>query len=119
MPAEQGNPPFDDIARRWHELADRRLANFTEMHRSGRWRHYYRTEAQFAACMLDVIKAAKIWAELAGRAPPTVTVPVAAMQEAPAPATVPARAERPARTELPSRAEVATAPKPNGLRPAA
>jgi uncharacterized repeat protein (TIGR03809 family) len=113
MPAGQGRPQFDDLARRWHQLADRRLANFTEMHRSGRWRHYYRTEAQFAARMLEVIKAAKIWAELAGREPPTAGVPVAAMQEASAPATVPAR------TELPSRAEVATAPKPHGLRPAA
>lgn len=105
MPAGQGKADFDDLARRWHHLADRRLANFTEMHRSGRWRHYYRTEAQFAARMLEVIKAAKIWAELAGREPPTVTVPVAAVTDAPAP--------------LPARAELATAPKPHGLRPAA
>ncbi len=102
MPAGQGKPSFDDLARRWHHLADRRLAHFAELHRSGRWRHYYRTEAQFAARMLDVIKAAKIWAELAGREPPTVAVPAAD-----SPATMPARAE------------LATAPKPDGLRPAA
>ena len=117
MPAGQGRPPFDSLARRWHHLADRRLAHFTELYRSGRWRHYYRSEAQFAERMLDVIKAAKIWAELAGQAPPTVTVPVAAMQEAHgAQEAIPA-----APAPLPARAELATAPraKPDGLRPAA
>lgn len=105
MPAGQGKPPFDSLARRWHHLADRRLAHFAELYHSGRWRHYYRTEAQFAERMLEVIKTAKIWAELAGREPPTVSVPVSAM----------------ANTEetMPARAELATAPKPNGLRTAA
>ncbi len=107
MAAGQGNPSFDDLARRWHQLADRRLAHFTELYRSGRWRHYYRTEAQFADRMMDVIRTARIWAELAGCAPPAVTVPV------PAP-TIP---ELPA--TRPSRAELATAPKPGKLRPAA
>jgi uncharacterized repeat protein (TIGR03809 family) len=113
MPAGQGKPPFDDLARRWHHLADRRLAHFAELYHSGRWRHYYRTEAQFAERMLDVIKAAKIWAELAGHEPPTVTVPVSTMTASP--------------ETVPARAELATASKPagtsngksNGLRPAA
>jgi uncharacterized repeat protein (TIGR03809 family) len=70
MPVTRGGYyPFDDLSRRWHVLAERRLAAFTEMYRSGRWRRYYRTEQQFAVRMLEVIQAAKIWAELAGHKP--------------------------------------------------
>lgn len=70
MPVARGGYyPFDDLSRRWHTLAERRLVAFTEMYRSGRWRHYYPTEQQFAMRMLEVIQAAKIWAELAGRKP--------------------------------------------------
>lgn len=69
MPVTRSRPPFDDIARRWHDLAERRLAHFTELYRSGRWQRYYASQEQFAARMLDVIRAAKNWAELAGRDP--------------------------------------------------
>jgi hypothetical protein len=65
MPALQGEPRLDVIARKWHNLAERRLAYFTELYRSGRWTHYY-TQELFAVRMLDVIKAAKVWGELAG-----------------------------------------------------
>ena len=57
-------PPFDSIARRFSDLAERRLNYFVELYRSGRWTHYY-TEQEFALRMLDVIKAARQWAELA------------------------------------------------------
>lgn len=67
MAVTLGQPPFDDIARRWHDLAERRLAHFTDLYRSGRWQRYYASREQFAARMLDVIRAAKIWAQLAGR----------------------------------------------------
>ena len=83
MPAGQGGPRFNDLSRRWHDLADRRLAHFVELYHSGRWRFYYATEEQFAAHMLEVIRAARIWARLAGREPPTVTVPVAVMAPCP------------------------------------
>ena len=69
MPALQGEPRLDVIARKWHELAERRLAYFTELYRSGRWSHYY-TQELFAVRMLDVIRAAKVWADLAGIQPP-------------------------------------------------
>jgi hypothetical protein len=69
MPALQGEPRLDVIARKWHELAERRLAYFTELYRSGRWSHYY-TQELFAVRMLDVIRAAKVWADLAGMQPP-------------------------------------------------
>jgi uncharacterized repeat protein (TIGR03809 family) len=66
MPTAQSGPAFDRLARRWCGLAERRLDDFVELYRSGRWKHYYTQEA-FALRMLDVIKAAKIWRELAGR----------------------------------------------------
>jgi hypothetical protein len=69
MPALQGEPRLDVIARKWHELAERRLAYFTELYRSGRWSHYY-TQELFAVRMLDVIRAAKVWGDLAGMQPP-------------------------------------------------
>ena len=63
MPPVSG-PPFDSIARKWCDLAQRRLDYYVELYRSGRWRHYY-TEQALALRMLDVIKAARLWAELA------------------------------------------------------
>jgi hypothetical protein len=54
------------IARKWHDLAERRLDYYTELYRSGRFRHYY-TEERFAVRMLQVIEAAKRWCDLAGR----------------------------------------------------
>ena len=66
MPALYGASRLNEVARRWHDLAERRLAYFTELYRSGRWTHYY-NEEHFALRMLDVIRAAKIWRELARR----------------------------------------------------
>lgn len=66
MPAIPTAPRLDEIARKWSDLADRRLAYFTELCRSGRWKHYY-TPDDFLMRMRDVIKAAKIWSDLAGR----------------------------------------------------
>jgi len=53
-------------ARQWHALAERRVASYVEMYRSGRWRHYYSSEEAFAARMLDVIKVAKAFQTLSG-----------------------------------------------------
>jgi uncharacterized repeat protein (TIGR03809 family) len=66
MPTEQGSSRLDVVTRQWHDLAERRLAYFTELYSSGRWRRYYSQE-QFALRMLDVIKAARAWRNLAGR----------------------------------------------------
>ena len=66
MPKAPGTPRLDEIAYKWRNLADRRLAYFTELYRSGRWKHYY-TKESFAVRMLDVIRAAKLWGELADR----------------------------------------------------
>lgn len=65
MQALPGRPEFRQIALKWHGLAQRRLDYYTELYRSGRWRHYY-TQEKFAIRMLDVIVAAKKWRDLAG-----------------------------------------------------
>ena len=65
MQALPSRPRLDQIAQKWHDLAQRRLDYYTELYRSGRWRMYY-TQDRFAIRMLDVINAAKQWRELAG-----------------------------------------------------
>ena len=66
MTAMQGGARLSVITRQWHELAERRLAYYNELYRSGRWARYYAKE-HFALRMLDVIKAARIWRDLASR----------------------------------------------------
>ena len=66
MPAVQGSHRLDKVTRQWHDLADRRLDYFIELYQSGRWKHYY-TRERFALRMLDVIRAVKVWGELADR----------------------------------------------------
>jgi hypothetical protein len=66
MPNATGAARLDEIALKWRALADRRLVFFTELYRSGRWKHYY-TKESFAVRMLDVIRAAKLWRDLADR----------------------------------------------------
>ena len=70
MPPLPGTSRFNLIAPKWHALALRRMRFYEELYRSGRWTLYYPTREQFARHMLDVIKTAKIWASLAGAAPP-------------------------------------------------
>ena len=69
MPARLGAARFDAISRKWLDFAERRMAYFAELYRSGRWQRYY-TKERFAVLMRDVIDAVKVWRELAGEAPP-------------------------------------------------
>jgi hypothetical protein len=50
---------LEKVTRKWLDLAERRLASYEDLYRSGRWRLYYPTEALFAVRMLDVIKVVK------------------------------------------------------------
>ena len=70
MPHVPGTARFDLIAHKWHALALRRLRYYDDLYRSGRWTLYFDSRELFARHMLDVIKAAKIWAKLAGDNPP-------------------------------------------------
>jgi uncharacterized repeat protein (TIGR03809 family) len=67
MPATLGVPGFDELSRQWLTLAERRLAYFSELYRSGRWQRYYTAE-DFAEQVVDVMKAVTIWRELAKQA---------------------------------------------------
>jgi hypothetical protein len=70
MPAQSATDlralDLKDIARRWHDLAERRLAAYNELYRSGRWKHYYPSQEQFAARMLEVIRVARAYHKIAG-----------------------------------------------------
>jgi hypothetical protein len=41
MAVAQSGVRFDQIAKKWHALAQRRLAHVRELERSGRWKHFY------------------------------------------------------------------------------
>ena len=69
MLATPGAPRLDEISRKWLALAERRLAYFAELYRSGRWQRYYIRE-RFTVLMRDVIGAVKTWKRLAAQAPP-------------------------------------------------
>ena len=47
-------------------LAERRLAYFSELYRSGRWQRYYTTES-FADQVVDVMRAVTVWRGLGGQ----------------------------------------------------
>jgi len=59
-------------ARQWHALAERRVAAYMDLYRSGRWRHYYGSQEEFAARMLDVIRVAKAFQKLSGAPQPAL-----------------------------------------------
>jgi uncharacterized repeat protein (TIGR03809 family) len=56
---------YDDIARRWLALIERRQEHFLDLCDSGRWRHYF-TEAEFLDEMRKVLRVRDQWAALAG-----------------------------------------------------
>jgi len=64
MPDQQAPRPYDRLAHKWRDLADRRREHFTDMYRSGRWKHYY-TEEEFVVRMREAIQAANVWRRIA------------------------------------------------------
>jgi uncharacterized repeat protein (TIGR03809 family) len=56
--------PLNEVALRWSNLADRRLAYYISLYESGRWRHYF-DERQFLARIRDVKRAATEWDRIA------------------------------------------------------
>jgi hypothetical protein len=70
MPAKDNAQRFERVTRRWLQLAERRLACYEELYRSGRRRHCFRSQEHFALRMLDVIKATKAFQHVAGNPAP-------------------------------------------------
>jgi hypothetical protein len=69
MPAGPTALRLERVTRQWLDLAERRLAYYDELYRSGRWALYYPTQEQFAVRMLDVIKAVKTFRRVSERLP--------------------------------------------------
>jgi uncharacterized repeat protein (TIGR03809 family) len=65
MSAIQGRACFDEMSRKWLDLAERRLTHLIALYRSGRWQRYYKAE-RLAALMRDAIEAVRLWKQLAG-----------------------------------------------------
>jgi uncharacterized repeat protein (TIGR03809 family) len=64
MTEPQAFRQFAQIAQRWRDLVDQRCAHFVELHRSGRWKHYY-DEAQFLLLMREAVDLAETWSRIA------------------------------------------------------
>jgi hypothetical protein len=64
MAVVQGGVRFDQIAKKWHALAQRRLGHVRELERSGRWKHLY-SEEQFRSYLREAERVAALWAKLA------------------------------------------------------
>ncbi len=62
---------LEEVAQKWRDLAERRCAYFLELHRSGRWRHYY-SEEQFLVRLREAIRLSERWVQIA--ASPTAAV---------------------------------------------
>ena len=69
MPAGTNALRLERVTRKWLDLAERRLAYYDELYRSGRWSLYFPTEDQFAVRMLDVIKVVKVMRRVAQHIP--------------------------------------------------
>jgi hypothetical protein len=66
--------PYDDVARKWHALAERRLVHVEDLRDSGRWRHYYEWDA-----LIEAVATRDSWAKLAGLAPEEAMGPAGAV----------------------------------------
>jgi hypothetical protein len=57
---------FARTAQKWRDLVNQRCAHFVELHKSGRWTHYY-DEARFLVLMREAVDLAERWAVIAPR----------------------------------------------------
>lgn len=57
---------IDAVSQRLRELAHKRLAYYSELSRTGRWKLYF-TEREFVERLRDVIAVTNAWNEIAGR----------------------------------------------------
>jgi acyl-CoA reductase-like NAD-dependent aldehyde dehydrogenase len=63
--SERQPRPYDEVARKWHALAERRRAHLADLRDSDRWRRYYTWEAILEA-VREAAQACDTWARLAG-----------------------------------------------------
>jgi uncharacterized repeat protein (TIGR03809 family) len=60
--------PLEAVSQRLCALAHNRLAYYSELSKSGRWKLYF-TEREFVERLRDVIATTNAWSELTGRKP--------------------------------------------------
>lgn len=65
MAVAQSGVRFDQIAKKWHALAQRRLAHVRELERSGRWKYFY-SEERFGLYLRETERVAALWAKARG-----------------------------------------------------
>jgi hypothetical protein len=53
-----------DLLDKLHQLAERRQAHFSDLHNSGRWRHYYASENEVIAVVRDAERATDNWKQM-------------------------------------------------------
>jgi uncharacterized repeat protein (TIGR03809 family) len=108
--SERQKSPYDNIARRWLALVERREQHFADLSQSGRWRRYY-TQTEFLNEMRKVLQVRNQWAVLAGI--PVKSLPgddFGAREAAPIPRPAPnAQRGRPALTLVSNTASVQSA----------
>jgi len=63
--SERHPGPYDEIARKWLALAERRKAHVAELRDSGRWKHYYTAE-QLLEVAQEALVSRDRWAAIAG-----------------------------------------------------
>ena len=69
MPTGTNAQRLERVTRKWLDLAERRLAYYEELYRTGRWALYFPTQELFAVRMLDVIKTVKTFRRVVQRVP--------------------------------------------------
>ena len=67
MPAGS-TAPLDAVSQRLCDLAHKRLAYYSELSKSGRWKLYF-SEREFVERLRDVIAQTNAWNQLTGRKP--------------------------------------------------
>ena len=65
--SERLSGPYDDVARKWHALAERRRLYMAALGDSDRWHHYYTREGLLEA-LREAVSARDLWARIAGLA---------------------------------------------------
>jgi hypothetical protein len=76
---------YDDMARKWLALAERRRAHLIELRSSGRWKHYI-AESELDAQLLELDLARGRFAKILGLKIPGLELPNAAPETAAEPA---------------------------------
>jgi uncharacterized repeat protein (TIGR03809 family) len=64
MSDRQFHRPYDKLAQKWRDLAERRRDHIIELYDTGRWKHYY-TEQELVASLREANQLLDTWTALA------------------------------------------------------